>query len=210
MDYKALAKQFGAVETPAQPSSAGYVPFMGELSPKDQSEVKMKIYQEGRKRLADLDIEISRAEPTVNALERFGQLNRQSKTGGVWESFLPSVPFLHGQDENEMFSIQAGLGPSQRIEGSGTSTDRDVNLFLAGLPRVENKGPVNKNIRTNFKNKYDYAVKKRSAMQVHLDKYGHLNGFDSEWAGLMRGAPQPTAVQQPAATNAVDELLKKY
>lgn len=190
MDYAALAKQLGGMEATApQPAQSNW---MDGLSPKDRADLQVKQYEEGRKRIAELDAEIAKGESIMGDLNRFGELNRQSRTGGFWDNVLPSVPLLHGADENEMYAIQARLGPSQRAPGSGASSDRDVSLFLSGLPRVENTGPVNKNIREEFRRKYDSAVSKKQAMQDYLERNGNLNGFDTEWA-QRKTAKQPQA-----------------
>ena len=178
MDYSALAKKFGAIEQQAAPQTPNWVQG---LSPKDQAELNMKLYEEGRKRIADLNSEISKSGPVMDDLNKFGQLNRQSRTGGVWENVLPNWRLLHGDDENQMNAIQSRLGPAQRPEGSGASSDTDVRLFMGGLPSITQKGPVNKSIREDFERKYKYAVEKRNAMQQYLNKYGNLNGFDDSW-----------------------------
>lgn len=192
MDYDALAKQFGgaaAAQPQATPSAAGW---MEGLSPKDQAELKLKMHSEGRKRITGLDDEIAKANQVVSDLERFGQLNRQTSTGGLWENIAPTSPLFHGDDVNEMVSIQSRLGPNQRVVGSGSSSDRDVNLFMSGLPRVENTGDVNRNIREEFKKRYDYAVKKKTAMESYLNTHGNLNGFDDEWSKTAKPAEATT------------------
>lgn len=190
MDYAALAKQFGAIEAPQQQD------WKEGLSPKDRAELQMKAYEDGRKRIADLDAEISRGESVLNDLNRFGQLNRDARTGGVWENLIPNVPLLHGKEENEMISIQNRLAPTMRVQGSGQSSDRDVSLMLSGLPRIENTGDVNKNIRMNFQGRYDMAVKKKQAMLDYLEQNGHLNGFDTQWANSLKA---PKQQKQPSA-----------
>lgn len=199
MDYAALAKQFGAVQQPqAAPSQPDW---MGGLSPKDQAELNMKMHAESRKRIADLDEEITKGAAILGDLNRFGELNRKSRTGGVWDNVLPSVPILHGEDENEMYKIQARLGPSQRAVGSGASSDRDVSLFLSGLPSTTDKGNVNRDVRMSFEKKYKLAVSKKKAMEDYLNQHGNLMGFDTAWQQMgADGAPsQPVNPGRPAA-----------
>jgi len=181
MDYSALAKKFGAIEQQSTPEEQQTPSWAQALSPKDKAELNMKLYQEGRKRLADLDSDINKSKPVMDDLNRFGELNRNSRTGGLWEQILPSSPMLHGADENQMMATQSRLGPAQRPTGSGSSSDTDVRLFLGGLPSISQTGPVNKSIREDFQRKFDYAIKKRNAMQQHLNNYGNLNSFDEEW-----------------------------
>jgi hypothetical protein len=181
MDYSALAKKFGAIEQQSATEVQQTPSWAQSLSPKDQAELNMKLYQEGRKRLAELDSDINKSKPVMDDLNKFGELNRNSRTGGVWEQIMPGAPMLHGADENQMMAIQSRLGPAQRPTGSGSSSDTDVRLFLGGLPSIAQTGPVNKSIREDFQRKFDYAIKKRNAMQQHLNKYGNLNSFDEAW-----------------------------
>ena len=81
-----------------------------------------------------------------------------------------------------MSSIQSRLAPAQRVEGSGASSDRDVSMFLRGLPSIENYGNTNKGIREDFERKYNLAIEKANAMKSYLDAKGNLADFDSQWA----------------------------
>lgn len=204
MDYDALAKKYGGVSQPATQNPN----WMGGLSPKDQAEMTMKMHQEARKRIAELDEDISKGSAVLNDLQRFGELNRNSRTGGIWENILPGTPFLHGSDENEMYSIQARLGPSQRTVGSGASSDRDVALFLSGLPRIENTGDVNKNIRTEFEKRYNKAVAKKSAMEKYLNANGNLMGFDEAWNKQNQTKPKSIMAPRDELFSRADAILR--
>ena len=82
------------------------------------------------------------------------ELNRATGTGSLYDAIFTETPQLHGAAHNEMTAIQSRLGPSQRIQGSGSSSDRDVSLFMRGLPNTNNPGPVNKAIREDYERQY--------------------------------------------------------
>lgn len=161
-------------------------PFMANMPQKERDKINTDRYDEGRKRLGELDTQISSASSIMDDLEEFGRLNRENSTGSVWQQLTPDKQMFRSPKSMEMAAIQSRLGPSQRVVGSGSSSDRDVSLFMRGIPSTENEGPVNAGIREDFKRKYDYAVAKRSAMQKHIDKHGNLSGFDSSWAEQQR------------------------
>lgn len=190
MDYDALAKQYGGAPVQQQTQN-----WMGDLSPKDRAKLRMESIAGAKKRIAEVDAEIAKAEPILRDLERFGSLNRETSTGSLWDAIAPSSPIFRGANKQEMQAIQSRLGPSQRVEGSGASSDRDVQLFMSGIPSVEKKGNVNKNIREQFKRQYNYAVKKKSAMQSYLNKNGSLDGFDEQWAETLRNEGKQPAKQ---------------
>jgi hypothetical protein len=192
MDYASLAKQFGGsvVQQPQQPQQhqqPATPDWMGGLSPKDQAELQMKMHSEGRKRIAELDESISNSSRTVDMLNRFGQLNRNSRTGDIHERLFPTFDAMRGDDEKEMIAIQNQLAPKMRETGSGASSDRDVSMFLSSLPGIDKPGNVNKNIRENFQGQYNNAVAKRTAMESYLHNNGTLVGFDDQWS--KRGKP---------------------
>lgn len=183
MDYEALAKQFGGAAQ-AQPQSMpqSAPSWAADLSRKDQAEIKMKMYQEGRKRLADLQKSIADSGGVMDDLNEFGRLNRENRTGSLWQQATPDWPVLRSGPSMEMAAIQSRLAPAQRVEGSGASSDRDVALFLRSLPNLANEGDTNKGIREDFERKYRSAIEKSNAMQRHLEQHGNLLEFDAQWA----------------------------
>ena len=208
MDYAALAKQFGGTEQPAQQAPTGTPgdpPFMSDLSRQARAKVDIDRYDEGRKRLAGLDSTISSGQQTMSDLNEFMRLNRESSTGSVWQQITPDKQMFRNRQSMEMAAIQSRLGPSQRVVGSGSSSDRDVSLFLRGIPSTENYGSVNQGIHEDYDRKYKYAVEKRAAMQGHLDKFGNLGGFDTAWADR---AKQPTAPARRAGDSEDRQALE--
>jgi hypothetical protein len=196
-DFDALAAQFGgAVMEPESASdNGGYGSILEGLSPKDQAEMRMNIYKDASKRVDGLREVTAKGKTILNDLDRFGQLNRQTSTGGILGNLFQDTPYLHSDDFNEMRAIQSRLGPSQRIQGSGASSDRDVSLFMSGLPNVGQGGNTNKNIREQYQRQYDYALKKQTFLQDYLQKNGHLNGADEAWesqAAMPTGATEPS------------------
>jgi hypothetical protein len=205
-DLDALAAQFGGsvVQQQLEPDNGGYGSILEGLSPKDQAEMRMKIYTDASKRIDGLREVTSKGKTILNDLDRFGELNRNTATGGLLGNLFQDTPYLHSDDFNEMRAIQSRLGPSQRVQGSGASSDRDVSLFMSGLPNVGQDGNVNKAIREQYQRQYDYALKKQTFLQDYLQKYGHLNGADEQWQNSI-GNEQTSAM--PAATT---PKIKKF
>lgn len=209
MDYAALAKMYGGVSqgaAPAQPVAQHGQDWMNELSMKSREELRMQGYKDARKRIDALDAEVTKGGNINRELEQFGELNKKTRTGDVWDSYLPDVPALHGQDIDEMYAIQARLAPAMREVGAGSSTDKDVALFMAGLPGVDKDGPSNKRIREDFNKKYELAVKKKTMMEQYLGQNGSLDGFDNQWADYVKRSSQPAAPKQNPAPRAFNML----
>ena len=103
------------------------------------------------------------------AVRALGQVNRLDqllqKTGG---GFTPAVKMYAGQfgvntagldDIQAAEAIIQSLIPQQRPPGSGTMSDRDVELFRQSLPRMINQPGGNKKILDTMRGLYEYDQK---------------------------------------------------
>lgn len=207
MDYASMAKMYGGGVASAPEPTIAAPAWAANLSPKDQAEIQMKMHAEGRKRLAELQAQIDNAGSTMADLNEFGRLNRENSTGSVWQQLTPDKQMFRSDGSMQMSSIQSRLAPKQRGEGSGSSSDSDVRLFLRGLPSIENYGSTNKGIREDFEGQYSRAIQKSKAMKQHLDTYGNLMDFDARWAERTQPAPRGAA---PAASSALNSALQQY
>lgn len=182
-------------QAPAPEAPTGVrTPWQG-LPPARADQMKQRAYEQAQKYLQDNAAVVSQGAEVLNQLEQFGALNQQSRTGQGYESLLPQ--FLTGEDEQVMKSITADLAPKKRIAGSGTTSDRDIALYLQSLPSIEKKGEVNRKIRENYRQQYERANAKLQFMQNYFDQYGHLNGADAMWEKEkknMMGAPNASAM----------------
>ena len=182
IDYSALAQQFGAIPPQTltqQVQSQVNAPWAG-LPPREANDMKQKVYEDSQRRINALRDVINKGEPILNDLNRFGQLNRESSTGSLWQN-LTNSPLFHNAQTNEMNKIQARIAPSQRIQGSGSSSDIDVALMMKGLPSTSDTGNVNKAVREDYQRQYNYALAKSTFLEDYLNKHGHLNGADKAW-----------------------------
>jgi flagellar protein FlgJ len=103
------------------------------------------------------------------AVRALGQVNRLDqllqKTGG---GFTPAVKMYAGQfgvntagldDIQAAEAIIQSLIPQQRPVGSGTMSDKDVDLFRQSLPRLINQPGGNQKIISTMRGLYEYDQK---------------------------------------------------
>lgn len=147
--------------------------------PKEQLDWQQRAYDQGQRRLDNMRDIISQGQDVMGRLDAFGEYNKSSRTGAGYESWQPD--FTKGQDERNMESITSELAPKQRVAGSGTTSDRDMILYLKSLPSIDKKGEVNHSIRLNYQNQLDNNTAKYTFFQNWMNKYQTLDGADSYW-----------------------------
>lgn len=209
-----LASQFGGSTKPfgmPQEAPEGVrTPWQG-LPPARADQMRQRAFEEGQKYLRDNAAIVNQGAGVLKQLEDFGELNRQSRTGALYEgslaSFMPES--LRGADEKVMQSITADLAPQKRIAGSGTTSDKDIALYLQSLPSIEKGGDVNQQIREKYRQQYEKANAKLQFMQNYFDQYGHLNGADALWQQQNKVVNQnPSKGATNQLFNAADAIIK--
>lgn len=172
----------GLGEAPALqvPEIDPFAPWNRITSPKEQDEFKKRVYEQDNKRLDDLREAVRKGRSVMTDLNRFGQLNREQGTG----SFLDNRSWMPTTDEEklEMLAISSRLAPAQRPEGSGSSSNLDVNMFLQSLPGIDKPGNVNKAIREQYAKQLEDGEKQLAFREQYLTDRGHLSGVSNAFA----------------------------
>jgi hypothetical protein len=154
------------------------VPWQG-LPPQKADEARLRAAEQARKKIEENAKVVQQGGNVLQDMETFGALNRQERTGEWYTGIQPG--FTKGVAEQEMEAITSRLAPGQRIEGSGTTSDRDIAMFIKAVPSIDKKGSVNQSIRENFAQQYEKSKSKLQFLQDYYDQYGHLNGADTVW-----------------------------
>ncbi len=162
-----------------------------------------------QKAINDLRDGAQKALMTAEQANRFVDLNRQAGTGGL--AARPVVPFtkpipgspmwgdvgaaLTGNPAwDQMKSITSGLAPAQRIPGSGSSSDKDVEMFKASLPNVEFGGRANQQLAAGLQAKSDRAAAEAAFKDRWYANRGSLLGaqeaFNDFWLKRSQGDPK--------------------
>ena len=184
-------------------------PWQG-LPPARADIARQRAAEQAQKYLQDNAAVVNQGAEVLNQLEQFGELNRKSRTGALYEgslaSFMPES--LRGADEKVMQSITSDLAPKKRIAGSGTTSDKDIAMYLKSLPSIENTGDVNQQIRESYRKQYEKANAKLQFMQNYFDQYGHLNGADAIWQQQNKVVNQNPVGATNKLFSAADAIIK--
>lgn len=208
-----LAAQFGGSTQPfemTQEAPEGIrTPWQG-LPPARADMARQRAFEQAQKYLQENAAVVNQGAEVLGELDRFGELNRKSATGALYEgslsSFMPES--LRGADERVMQSITADLAPKKRIAGSGTTSDRDIALYLQSLPDISKSGDVNQKIREGYQKQFERANAKLQFMQSYFDQYGHLNGADVMWQKEKNKILNPQSANKPAMANQDQQALE--
>lgn len=169
---------YGQQAAPVEAPEGVRVPWQG-LPPARADQMRQRAYEDAQRKIAENAKVVKQGENVLQDMETFGALNREARTGEFYTNIIPG--FAEGAPEQEMRAITSRLAPGQRIEGSGTTSDRDIQMFVQAVPSVDKKGSVNKSIRNNFASQYEKSKAKLNFLQYYFDQYGHLNGVDVLW-----------------------------
>lgn len=145
--------------------------------------------------LSALRTTVSKSGNTYQQAERFGKLNEKVATGpGHAGGGFNPINWFNNSDTQAMQSITDALAPAQRIEGSGSSSDKDVAMFRSALPSIDKYGGANAAIIDNLKNQ---SVQDRARLN-----------FYEQWAqkqGTLSGAPEAFQQKLDEIANAPDQ-----
>lgn len=141
----------------------------------------------------------------------FSDLNEKSGTG-----FINKIPFVSevrgAIDPNiaQMDALTSRMAPAQRVPGSGTTSDRDLALYLKAVPNIDRPGPANAAIAKDM----SATAVRRTARAAFLDRYaqthGTLMGADKAFAEFWSTYSKKTAQTGPSKAKRppLDDIFK--
>jgi hypothetical protein len=215
-----LAAQFGGSTAPVsegfQESPAGIRVPWANLPPAKADEARLRAAEYARKKIDANAAVVQQGEDIQRKFDEFNALNTQNRTGEFYSGMLPQ--FLQGAPEQRMTSILSKLAPGMRIEGSGTTSDRDIAMYIRSLPNVETKGSVNQATIQSFNKDLARSKAKLQFLNEYYNTYGHLDGADTVWSKnyaknfeahpALKTTTQKTKNQTNTIFNEADSIIK--
>lgn len=215
-----LAAQFGGTTAPMsegfQESPSGIRVPWANLPPAKADEARLRAAEYARKKIDANAAVVQQGEDVQRKFDEFNALNTQNRTGEIYSGFLPQ--FLQGAPEQRMTSILSKLAPSMRIEGSGTTSDRDISMYIRSLPNVQTRGSVNQATIQSFNKDLARSKAKLQFLNEYYNTYGHIDGADTVWSkNYAKNFEAPPAIKSAGAKtknqtntifNEADSILK--
>lgn len=175
-----IAKQFGA----GDPMDALVVMPEGvslpgsNLSGKNQEALRKSLIEKDIKRLQDNTEVLGQQKQVIDKLKRFVNINENAAIPTNW--FTNIIPNFTDARQ-QMQAIAASIAPGLRVEGSGTTSDRDIALYLASTVGLDKSLATNTNILADAQKQYDKSVAKQIFLDKYISKNDSLLGADQAW-----------------------------
>lgn len=154
---------------------------------RDKDKAQIEFLKQSEEKIAKIEEALSQEEQVTQRLQRFLELQDVQATGAS-QFKTPFVGYLDPELQ-EMEAIQSEIAPKMRQVGSGSSSDRDVEMFKKATVSPKNKPQTNKNIATAriaaAENKKDMA----QFMRAFQASYGHTKGAEKSWRDYLEHNP---------------------
>lgn len=146
-------------------------PWARVTNPKEREKLKVTVAIKDNARLNELRDAVTRARANLRDMQRFGELNQRTGTGGINEKYNP-VTF--NADKQEMEAIEARLTPQMRPIGSGATSDFEGKMYGRGIPQVSKSGTANREIRLTAEKAMKLGEAELAFKEDYLQRYGYL------------------------------------
>lgn len=179
----ALATQLGV---PLESSNPAH-----KKDAKTAEKILAQQFKDDSKAIETIQTAADRARTTSDMMKRFLTLNEQEGTGPVKGSplVLPARKLFSPDKIQEMQAIIAETVPSKRIAGSGTTTDKDMELFKQATVSMGNSEEANRNIANAVIANNQAIQDKAEFLNNYKEAHGSLSGANIAWNRYLERNP---------------------
>lgn len=113
-----------------------------------------------------------------------GRGTKAQETGGLFGGIANKAAALLGDPEAQRLdAITSVLAPQQRIPGSGTTSDRDLALYMKAVPGLDKSPVTNTEIIENARQEAVRRQQRSDFLDRYARQYGTLNGAEEAFRG---------------------------
>lgn len=144
-----------------------------------------------QKRLDEVREAGSNALSTLGDLTRFQDVNTRLNetgydTGGIKGWVADKANFLlNNPDVQQAKEITARMAPAQRVPGSGTTSDRDLALYLQASPSMTNSKAANDAIIERGRREAVLRQQRADFYEQYAREHGSINGAEQAFRGMV-------------------------
>lgn len=148
----------------------------------------------------------SNAISVLDTLTGFQNINegrgvKRQPTGGIVDS---TVNFLTQWIDPELQELQAKtavIAPSKRQPGSGTTSDKDLALYLKGSPSIYKEEAANNGIIEDGRREAVRRQQRATFLDNYARQYGTLNGAEEAFRKVVGAGTQASPYSPSEATD---------
>lgn len=177
-DNSSLAAEMGV------PAYSGPDPYE-RLDKTGQRQLRMK-YEKQLEKIQDS--EVPGAE-YLNDIKRFRDLNESVKKNWIGTGPLADWIPNTSKELQEMGAIASRIVPKMRPAGSGSTSDKDMELFKKAAFGTDKDYEVNRNIATAWIISKENELAKGDFFESYLSANGHLRGAQKAWKEYLNANP---------------------
>jgi len=182
--YADIALELGAINvTPDNLIKVpeGYkAPWLG-MSPKNQENQRTIELKNAEKRIDAIRNIITQGQDRISKMERFIDLNQKVPTGEIEDIIGIENPLMRSPEIVEMATITKDIGPKMKVAGAGSTSDKDIELYLNSTVNIKKPLSVNWNTLTDYQKQLDKTQAKADFLEKYVSEFGHLRGADAAW-----------------------------
>jgi hypothetical protein len=154
---------------------------------KDKEKAQIKLLDQSEQKITKMEEGLGQERQVAERLQRFLQLQDIQDTGKA-QYRVPIIGYIDPELQ-EMEAIQSEIAPKMRQVGSGSSSDRDVEMFKRATVSPTNKPQTNRNVANAriaaARNNEDMA----QFMREFQSAYGHTKGAEKSWKEYLERNP---------------------
>jgi len=182
--YSDIALELGAINvTPDNLIKVpeGYkAPWLG-MTPKNQENQRMIELKNAEKRIDAIREIITQGQDRITKMNRFIELNQKIPTGEIEDVMGIENPLMRSPEIVEMATITKDIGPKMKVSGAGSTSDKDIELYLNSTVNIKKPLSVNWNTLTDYQKQLDKTQAKADFLEKYVSEFGHLRGVDEAW-----------------------------
>jgi hypothetical protein len=165
------------------------------------------------KRAAANEEALKTANGMIGDMQRFRVLNSQTDTGGWSNTQIGgAIKGLYDPDIKEMQAISARIAPTLRQPGSGSTSDYDAKMFMAGTVGIDKPKSVNENIAQAAIAAAQNMIDKAQFEDAYFNTYKHTQGMEAAWQRYLNANPifDPNAAKDSYGLNGGRQTWKEF
>lgn len=129
-----------------------------------------------------------------------GRGRKRQEVGGLFGGIANKAAAFFGDPEAQYLdSITSTLAPAKRVPGSGTTSDRDLALFLKGTPGLDKNEATNRALIEDGRREAIRRQQRADFLEAYARENGTLNGAEQAFRAVVGKGTQESPLSPQEA-----------